>query len=296
MKELDELVKNYRLSSIENQQAYFERIYEIVQIPAKSFYFAYNFLRAYDKSSVLFDAVLSFIKEDDLPKLVEISLDILKNESNENAESIIAYVSLQLPTLLHVYLEEIYDLKPNEQTYYEDYPWRNAGKTSFDFLQSIFNNPLRQNEYYKVWSCLLETRNWGNIEYAIGQVRQKAVFNNGITVEENIDNHLSHVGLIRKGERLHRFYNTELHHLIFPKGYFEYPVPIWLNKEEHPTWNLATEEPDYKVGGLLEDTSTTLFHHLITFEPVPEFMEVTTLNRLVLGVHRTQIYEGVLFY
>ncbi len=71
------------------------------------------------------------------------ALEALRRRSdNAAAASVIARVSLEAPHELHPYLADIFELRPNESTYYATWPWRESNDLHFDFL-SIRATPTR---------------------------------------------------------------------------------------------------------------------------------------------------------
>jgi hypothetical protein len=81
------------------------------------------------------DSALSYVAEDDFAALVKHALTRLRSDAaNEAAESVIAYASLQVPHTLQPHLQQLFALRPNRQTYYENWPWRAAGDLDIAFL------------------------------------------------------------------------------------------------------------------------------------------------------------------
>src|SRR5690349_11167517 len=116
-----QLISDFRLNGWKTNRLY-ERLFELSPDTGELHGFLEEYLAAFDESATFFNDALSYINEAQFEKLVQQSLDILRTTKNENAEEVILYASLQFPHLLHDKLKLIFELKPNERTYYAGYP------------------------------------------------------------------------------------------------------------------------------------------------------------------------------
>jgi hypothetical protein len=83
------------------------------------------------------DAALAFVPEESLPAVADAAVASLRADSDPNdgqAASLIAGLSLQAPHTLQPYLEALWDVAPNGQTYYAAWPWRAADDQEIERL------------------------------------------------------------------------------------------------------------------------------------------------------------------
>ncbi len=83
------------------------------------------------RSPTFVDAALSLITPTQLAACVDRSVvwltaDPRRVSGDAPAEAVIAYASLQDPSLLADHLRTLWDLRPNGSTYYAEWPWRAA--------------------------------------------------------------------------------------------------------------------------------------------------------------------------
>lgn len=96
-----------------------KRLHEIIDLePQNLQYFVLTIIEKFEESSVLLDIALSFLDENSFVNVIELSVKLLKRKKRKSAESVIAHASLQFPHLLHKYAEDLFILKPNENSYY----------------------------------------------------------------------------------------------------------------------------------------------------------------------------------
>lgn len=275
----------------------YERLFELTNDSDSLYAFAEEFLTTFNKGATIFNDSLSYLKREQFEKLIGIALSILQKGENDNAESVIAYASLQFPDLLHPHLETIFELKPNESTYYAEYSWRKLEKSKIKiWKEKLENSQTSIEEKRKLFSCLLETRDLETIE----QVYRYALSNNLFVrkdLEEYLIGYLETVGFTKRENKVQSYCPNRLWHFFFPKNYLPKSEAVHLSKEQHPTWRLEPNETKFKIGGIIRNDDLNPFFHLITFEEIPAGLNLTNFNKLVLGLHIRELNEcGELFY
>ena len=284
----------------------YDKFYELVKDEAKIYAFCDEFLRRIPSSATIFNDALSYLNLEDFAALIKTAVEILQVEFdsanaqkrqckfNENAEKVIAKASLECEWLLHPYLEQIYKLKPNEGTYYENYPWRNL---SFENAQ-IYRDMLVFGgaDTGKLFECLVATGDERNVKFAYEYALANDIFEKKDGAAEYLAWYLQDFRFMLECGQIKSYYSNSVSHIIFPKGYFTAQRHIWLRKDLHPTWNLPAGNERYKFGGVLEDDENDPLCHIITFEGLPVGLGVTGLKSLTLGAHLNQINEGGLCF
>ncbi|HEY7640202.1 MAG TPA: hypothetical protein VH814_10790 [Steroidobacteraceae bacterium] len=203
------------------------------------------------------DAALSYVAESDFAGLVKDSITRLRSDAaNEAAESVIAYASLQLPHTLQPHLQQLFALRPNRQTYFENWPWRVAGELDIAFLSREVrsaSDDIRE----KALDCLIEARRDDAFRTAIDAAK-------GMGLAGEVSTFLDAAGF---DSQLRPRYERSCKHIVFPPGYFIEQRPPWASREAHPTWRLEGPDTEYRLGG--PGTSSCglcggSLHHLIT--------------------------------
>lgn len=291
-----QLISDFKTKGWQTDNLY-ERLFELTKKSEEVFSFTKEYLNSFDKNATIFNDSLSYIDKEQFAELIQISLNILKLGKNENAESVIDYASLQFPELLHNDLELIFKLKPNKGTYYADYPWRNLGVDKIQvFIDKLLSLKTSINDKQKLFRCLLETRNLETIKFAFKYALSSNLFNRN-NVEDYLIAHLENVGFTKQGNSITSYCPNMVRHLVFPKNYFPNNRPIHINKEQHPTWNIQPLDKEYKFGGIIKDDDKNPFFHLVTFDHIPDGLNISELRQLVLGVHIRELNEcGSVFY
>lgn len=234
---------------------------------------------------------LSYISEKDLEKITSQIFSIIKeNNDNEDLESIITYISLQHPQLLHPYLDIIWKLKLNWSGYDASYPWRNTNGKDLKFIKSILQNPEFSNEdRTEAFIRILESRNEEEIKSAIDYVRI-----NNIIEREDIDwyilSSLESVSYTLNNDNIYNYCPSKPLHILFPKNHAKFA------KATHPTYTLPNDGIKYKMGGILEADTNNPFFHIITLAPIPNQIAITGLEKLILGAHFREIFGYAPFF
>lgn len=290
------LITDFKVNGWQTEKLY-ERLFDLTSDSEDTFHFASEFLKSFDDNATIFNDILSYIDESQFRNLIHLSLDILKKQENENAASVIAHASLQFPELLQNDLESIFELKPNESTYYAEYPWRNLNSDKIQiFKTKLIDAETTINDKQKLFRCLLQTRNIESIKFAYGYAFDNKLFQSD-DLEGYLIAQLELVGFTKRDGNIENYCPNIPYHFNFKKSYFSDDRPIHLNKEQHPTWNLKSHESNYKFGGILQIDERNPFTHLITFDKIPDGLNISELTTLTLGLHIREVNEyGAVFY
>lgn len=160
-REIQELIDKVRAQGLKaDAHGFTERL--IVGPPEHVVVLVEMVLEQLPRAGPYFEEAISFLPEDELPRLARLAVAILsQGGTQETAEAFIAHCSLQQVEALHPLLGEIWKLKPNWDSSFFDWPWRGSGQAHFDLLALA-----------EAWDILLETRDPANLEFCAGQSRQ----------------------------------------------------------------------------------------------------------------------------
>jgi hypothetical protein len=126
-------------------------------------------LRKLPKGATFLDAAVSFVPEEALPELAIAALNALDTGPSDLAEAMLAYLSLQQPSALHPHLDRIDAIRPNAETYYMDWPWRDSGLLQFGVLRArVEDGTLPEEQRVEAWERLMETRHPDVLRWAAG--------------------------------------------------------------------------------------------------------------------------------
>jgi hypothetical protein len=284
-----------------------KRLYEIIDLePQNLQHFVITFIETFEESSTLLDTAFSFLDEQSFAEVIKLCVKLLKTNKRDSAESAIAYASLQFPHLLHEYAEDLFILKPNEDTYYWNWFFREI--ENFDFLKSKLNKSnsfwtkLTQKPdydlYFDIFTSLLEIRSNDAIKLAVKFAKEVSLFNNlgeaykQQTFNKIIRHLLNCVGFDYDGENISKLQErVKMWHFAFKSEYFDsirkdFKHPTWLNFDS--AYNF-----EFDFGGVIKrDDESTLFH-VMTIDPVPNDFGIS-LKKLVLGFE-FEYYEKVFY-
>lgn len=292
----EKLINDFKENSWNTPNLY-GRLFELTSNPETAFIFCKFFLTSFEKGATIFDDALSYVEKERFSKLIILSLDILKQQKNENAEEVIEYASLQFPELLHDHLELIFELRPNESAFYAEYPWRNLPSEKIKPFRDKFTSPTTSlSDKQKLFSCLLETRDLETIKFAHQFALETNLFE-----RKDIDSYLTYylesVGFTFRNGQIENYCPNPTYHFCFAENYFSDDRPIHINKKQHPTWNLKSLEKKYKFGGIIQDDDNNPFIHLVTFDEIPSGLKISGLSSLTFGMHIRELNEcGAVFY
>jgi hypothetical protein len=219
--------------------------------------FAVDALTRLPAGGTFFHSVLSHVSDGAFVRLIEQAMAALEAHITSDAsESVIRYASLQLPHALRPHLSRLFELRPNNGTRCENWPWRGAGPSDLDFLGHQLNS-RDHTRRMKAWKCLLETRRRDAISIAIAAAGQ-------LDLEHPLEAYLHNVGFASLDRPL---FSDVCAHLIFSQDAFAYDRPSW--RLVHPTWYLPGGE-SVRFGGRGSAACGLCgepLHHLIT---IPE--------------------------
>lgn len=244
------------------------------------------------KGSIDVAALLELLPEEDWPAVVQAAVAALQADpKNETAESFIEIASLQHLQAVHPILADLFLIDTYFEHNYSRYVWRESGERYLDFLTGYLwgrsrpISPTRLQEEYapllrqRAFEALLETRHPEALRRAC-----QAAPDLGYS-EEYLRAWLHLVDCEQAADGFRQLVPQVVRHLQFPAGYVERQEDAegWIS----PTWQTPSPEAcTARFGGLLETPcgfcGQTL-HHLLTLEPIPAGMGVTTLSRLVLA-------------
>lgn len=275
----------------------YERLFEFTNNSEVTFAFCKLFIANFEEGATLFDDSLSYIEKEQLSELIVLALDTLKQRPNENAEAVIAYVGLQFPELLHKHLELIFELRPNESSIYAEYPWRKLPTEKIKPFRDKFESQTTSlSDKQKLFSCLLETRDLATINFAYQFAIENKLFERE-DIEKYLTYYLESVGFTLRNGTIESYCPNLTYHFYFPENYFSEDYPIHTNKKQHLTWNLKPLDKKYKFGGIIQADENNPFIHLISFDEIPDGLNIKKLMCLTLGLHIRELNEnGVLFY
>ncbi len=246
-------------------------------------------MKRFPKGGTFLDGALTYLPLEDWHALVENALDVLEASRGKNdaAESVIAYASLQCPLALHPHLTRIFQVRPNKNSYYERFSWRESGDLHIDYLRGVIESSASNNETRtRAWSNLCETRYANAIEYAVSCAKLPGLAPDGWPQPEWITRSLHLVGFHHDGHSLQRTVPDALYHIQFADSYFEPNArPPWLERI-HPTWKLRASTQSVQIGGVSTNRCSLCgetLHRLILLEPLPTGLGITRMPRLELA-------------
>jgi len=250
---------------------------------------AISVMKRFPKGGTFLDAALTYLPQEDWPALVQQALDFLDKSTAKSFDavgSVIAYASLQCPSVLHAHLTRIFLGRPNKNCYYERFPWRESGGQHFDFLRGVIENTASSDEARtRAWTNMCETRHVKVIEYAISCAKLPGLTPDGWSQEEWVTVSLHHAGFHQEGHSLQRICPDALYHIQFSDSYIDpQSQPIWISS--HPTWRLTASTQSMPFGGVSTNRCSLCgetLHRLIVLEPIPAGLGVTRLPRLELA-------------
>lgn len=292
----EKLITDFKLNGWKTESLY-GKLFDLTLNSIDAFSFATEYLKSFEKNATIFNDILSYIDKAQFNELIELSLDVQKTKKNENADSVIEYASLQFPELLHNHLQKIFDRIPNVHNFYAFYPWRHLAKEKIDFFKNqLIDNKNTIDDKKKLFECLLQTRDLQTVNFAINFALSNNLFDSNNS-QDYLLSYLELVGYTKRNDKIENYCPNVTRHFSFRKNYFSGDRPIHINKEQHPTWNLKSDEKKYKFGGVIQDDEKNPFIHLITFDEIPKGIKISGLTSLTLGVHIRELNEhGAIFY
>lgn len=208
------------------------------------------------KGGTYLDAAISHVSDEAVDDLVRRCVGALTQGGRSDAiEAVMAYASLQRPASLHPFLPEVFDLRPNARSQYENWPWRESGAAARAHLEAVLAGPARDAR--KALNCLLETRHPEAFELVRRTFDRQPP-------EHPIATYFEHVGFTVDGGPL---CPSECMHLVFPEGHFPPSTYSWSVRALHPSWHLRAGEERFRFGGHGSSSCALCdgaLHHLLT--------------------------------
>ena len=220
----------------------------------------HHIIREMRSGPTFLDFAVHKLPEAAFAELVEAALASLReDEHNEGALEFLAHASLQAPEALHPHLPEIFRLRPNWDSYYAQWPWRESGNSQLPFLREMANSDSA------AVSAMLETRH----PDALRDARAEDLLQVGFA-----------------GPPIRQLYSQASYHLCYPPDHFcDDDTPTHL-KKRHPTWKLGDGPyPPMRFGGEGAGPCHICggrLHHILTLNPVPPGLGITGVESLVL--------------
>ena len=275
----------------------YNQLRSLMQQEAEIYDFCCEILTQNTEGTTLFHSALSYINEEHFGELITIALKKLQNQACETSESVIEYASIQLPHLLHPYLDELITLDPNGESYYADYYWRNVPSTVLaPYLAEFLQVETPKERKQKLFSCLMEARHIQTIEQMIPHALAIELSTYGSTADY-IDGYLESVGLCLDKGVIKHYCSDQVYHIQFESHYLNKSTSPHLNRTDHPTWQGESTGVSFAMGGYLKEDDNNPFMHILTFGQFPSGLPITGLSQLVLGCHIRELNEnGIVFY
>lgn len=234
------------------------------------------------------DMAMSFLPIDEWPAVVRHALAALERQpKNDAAAAVVAYASLQAVESLHPHLTTIFRLAPNAIRYYEHYPWRDSGRSNFEFLKSIFEQG-DDDDIRRAWWCLLETRHPDVLDFAVMNVRKVDLNHErreyALPETIQLNDNLAEVGFEQNGDQRRCLYLDQPWHIVLPGEYYPNQHPVLPTQIGQPTWTAngpilgkaRTGGPGTTTCGRCSGRR----HHLITLDAALASLQITTLRQL----------------
>jgi hypothetical protein len=254
-------------------------------------------LQRLDRSATFIDHALSFLSAEQFAEAIELAVELMlargTGDGDTPAESVIAHASVQFAHLLSPHLRALWDLAPNERSFYAPWPWRAAPPDERERLLDVLARP-GGDETERAWKALIETRDPISIQSAVAL---------GPPLPHAFNDYLALVGHVLEAEgSLRRLAPERCLHLLLPAEVLasRQRGASHLRPENHPTWQ-GVEIARARFGGTAENACGCCggtLHRLVDLDPVPHGLGVTSRARLELAACLSCVgwAEPVLFY
>ncbi|MDR1911118.1 MAG: hypothetical protein LBQ52_02060 [Helicobacteraceae bacterium] len=285
---------------ITKHEKLYERLYDLSDSPYEIFEFALEYLNIAVKTYTIFEDALSYITKERFEKLIAVALKIWRArvENNEPrpkysdfaAQAVIERAAFQFPELLHEHLREIYELDDGHfYQFWRAFAYLPKEKIA-PFKEALLSGETTLDEKKELARYLIGSRDIETIRFVYDYALK-----NGIESAGFLEWKMGEVGFAKKKAGVKRYCYDELYHITFPKNYSPEAPRVFLQQAHHPTWSLPATYESLKFGGVLEDGENP-FCHIITFDKIPEGLNITGLKRLVLGSHLRECDCDTHFY
>lgn len=241
-------------------------------------------------------------------------------ETRSAPEIVLERVALQVPGALHPWLTELFEQEVNFDQYFGTHPWRESGELHHAYLLDVVRSSGSGAWGPRALECLLETRT--PVAFRAVERHEEVLMNGNARLQHwaRIEWHLPAVGYERAGERSappgsgwarsaaasllerlprpakaewRRLYPEASYHLAFPAGYLP-SYTVW--GREHPTYHLDADDAlpaRFGGAGTAEcGACGRQVHHLLTLDPVPAGLGVTSVSALSLETCLHCIWEN----
>jgi hypothetical protein len=220
------------------------------------------------RASAAIDAALGLVADYELQAIADASVDALRSGADgddSQAASLIARLALQAPDTLVHHLPDLWNLRPNDDTYYAAWPWRAAtSEAAVDWLMQRFSDDPARREF--VFSCLLESRTPHGLAAAC------ALIGAGIGDDERTAAEILGAGFERRGSQLTPLFDDRTYHIVFPEDFLR--LPRWVGVEGmmvDPTWRpRGSVLRSARFGGIAAATCAICheqLHRLLALDP-----------------------------
>lgn len=214
----------------------------------------------------------------------------------ENGKTLLRTVVRQFPQFFADYMDKLFLAGIDFHGHRRTYMWQNFGHAYAVFLQAYVGR--HEHDYdaqCRALSKALLTSDQSLKRWAIHyinhelKVPRKKIMGLNLT-EELLNKHLHEQGLEWKGTGLRRLYPEYAHHVIFPEGFLD-------TDTSHETYQPHSLRPDeHLFGGYMKARNaagvTTRIQHLISLDPIPDFLKITGMHRLVLACDMDLVLKG----
>jgi hypothetical protein len=238
-------------------------------------------------------------------------------ETRSASEIVVERIALQFPSALHPWLTELFEREVNFDEYFGTHPWRASGELHHAYLLAVMRSGSERSP--DALACLMETRT----PSAFRAVERHEAGNPQLERWARIDAHAPGVGWERAGPRpgkaasgwargaaesllarlprpaseagWRRLYPEASYHVTFPAGYLPSHAS-W--GRTHPTFHLDAGDAgavSARFGGAGTAECSACgrqVHHLLTLDPVPAGLGVTSVPALVLETCLHCIWEN----
>ncbi len=173
--------------------------------PAELRRFVHLALDEWTVSSTFLDDAIAHIPEEELTVLARHAVEALAaNPKHPGAADVIAELSLQCPRQMHPYLDRLFELRPNQHTYWSAWPWRESEDAHLEFLQEKASAGDKEDGQLAM-EALLESRTDHALQFVLTQKGNPA------------RGHFLHVGFELTGERFRRLHSEQSQHICLPE-------------------------------------------------------------------------------
>ena len=220
------------------------------------------------KASTAIDASLALVPESRLADVADHSVEALRtgaDRKRSQAAALIARLSLQAPLTLQDHLGSLWDIAPNEGSYYSTWPWRAARSgEAIEQLTATLLDPDPE-VVRRGWRCLTESRTplgWAAAIAAVGSRVADDQWSRGC---------FDLVGLEPTSNGYRKLFPERTMHVVFPEGFLR--PPRWAGVEgrlDNPTWQPPGEDiATGSFGGSIDEPCRVCgkaLHRLLSIE------------------------------